>query len=58
MFGIYYKRCMFFSDVELFWYKFRIGNSKNTAQKCFERSSASNKMASQMNVEPGNVTSQ
>jgi len=48
MFDIYYKRCMFFSNVELFWYKFRKDNCKNMAKKCSYKSSSEQQMASQM----------
>jgi len=49
-FCIYYIRYMFFSDVELFWYAFRIRNASENVQ-------ASNKMASKINVATDNVTS-
>jgi len=55
MFCNYYKRRMFFSNVELFWYKFSIGSCKIMAKKCFDKIQANNKMASKMNVATGNA---
>jgi len=49
---------MFLSNVELFWYEFRIRNCKTTAKKGLKNVQATNKMASQMNVATDNVTSQ
>jgi len=68
IFGTYYKHCMFFSNVELFWDKCRICSCKNIAKKCFDKSSSEqqNGVSNErrnwqrdviMNVEPGNVTS-
>jgi len=42
---------MFFSNVELFWYEFRIRNCKNVAKKSF----GIKKIASQMTVATDNV---
>jgi len=47
---------MFCSNIELFWYEFRI--RKNVEKKCFGKCSSEQQTAYQMNVATDNVTSQ